>query len=404
MKNMKICAVTTWPPHRDGVALYSAYLYGHMSKNAGINEIIILANKSDSSAPFKINLEKDRCKVVRCWRRGSFLYPFKIFRDVLKENPNIIHLQHGWLLYGDKIHALLFPALLFFLRLLHKPVIVTIHTVVRRKARLYNNRIVNFMAKIAIIFLTRTIVKLSDRVIVHNHLMKKILEESYSLKKEEKKIFVVPHGVKEILKKPMENTRENGAIQILSLGFIRKKSGIEYLIEAFKSFSANYPNTTLVIVGGRHAHDKEDYTEAIKRILANSPKNIVFTDFIDEEKLDELIWKSEIVVLSAVEDCYIEASGSLARVAMYGKPVICNRVPKFEIELKDGEDCIMTKPKDKGSLMKALTLLFKDAKLRERLGCKLKEKFRGKCWSNVAKRHLELFKSVSTRRQRWNNF
>ena len=196
---------------------------------------------------------------------------------LLRENPDIVHLQHGWLLYGDKISSLLFPVLLFFLRLLNKPIVVTMHTVVKRNAHLYKSKIVNFIAKIAIIFLTRTIVKLSSGIIVHNYLMKETLKNAYSLEKEEKKIFIIPHGVKKALGKPRK--REDETIRILSLGFIRRGSGIEHLVEAFKSFSASYPNAVLVVAGGRHAHDGKGYIEVIRKVLSNPPKNVIFTNF-----------------------------------------------------------------------------------------------------------------------------
>ena len=383
---MKICAVTTWPPHRDGVALYSAYLYKCMGE---IAEVKVLANESNSSSFFRNGLG-GKCRVVKCWRRGSFTYPFKIFRSVLRENPDIVHLQHGWLLYGDKISSLLFPVLLFFLRLLNKPIVVTMHTVVKRNAHLYNSKIVNFIAKIAIIFLTRTIVKLSSGIIVHNYLMKETLKNAYSLEKEEKKIFIIPHGVKKALGKPRK--REDETIRILSLGFIRRGSGIEHLVEAFKSFSASYPNAVLVVAGGRHAHDGKGYIEVIRKVLSNPPKNVIFTNFVDEKELDQLIWKSKIIVLSAVEDYYIEASGSLARVAMYGKPIICSRVPKFEVELENRKDCIMVEPGNLDDLISALNLLASNASLRRKMGNNLKRKFMGREWSNVAKRHIKLFK------------
>ena len=38
---MKVCAVTTWPPHRDGVALYSAELYKQTAK---LVDLVVVAN------------------------------------------------------------------------------------------------------------------------------------------------------------------------------------------------------------------------------------------------------------------------------------------------------------------------------------------------------------------------
>lgn len=387
---VKICAVTTWPPHHDGISLYSTQLYKYIGKNI---EVKVLANMIDPpTSTMEASNKGIHCSVTRCWKRGSITYPFKIFRRILLEKPDIIHLQHGWLLYGDKFSLPLFPSLLLLLRLTKRPLIVTMHTIIGEKPRLHGNRIVNFAAKLSIIFLTKFIVKLSSKIVVHNNLMKITLENLYSLRKYDCKIFVIPHGVKEALEKP-RSIRENGIVKILSFGFIRKEKGIEYLIDAFKIFLINCPKAILVIAGGKHAHDDEKYVKLIKRRLPDAAsKNIIFTEFVDDETLDRLIWESEIIVLPSLGRHYIEASGSLARIAMYGKPIICSKVPKFEVDLEDGKDCIMVELDDPEKLAKILLLLTNDADLRENMGRNLKGKFKDRIWSNVAEQHIEIFK------------
>ncbi|MBS7634145.1 glycosyltransferase [Candidatus Bathyarchaeota archaeon] len=388
---MKICAVTTWPPHRDGISLYSAQLYEHIGKNT---EVKVLANIIDSPTSNEEAFDKGiHCRIIRCWRRGSVTYPFKIFRRILMEKPDIIHLQHGWLLYGDKFSSLLLPLLLILLRLTKRPLIVTMHTIIGEKPRLHENGVANFIARMLITFLMGSIVKLSSKIVVHNNLMKTALENLYSLRKDNWKIFVIPHGVREASRKP-RNIRKNGGVKILSLGFLRKEKGIEYLIDAFKIFSINCPKTTLIIAGGKHAHDNDEgYIKLIKRRLPDAAsKNIIFTEFVDDETLDRLIWESEIIILLSLGRHYIEASGSLARVAMYGKPLICSKVPKFEADLEDGKDCIMVESDNPKKLAEMLSLLTNDASLRENMGRNLKRKFKDRTWSNVAEQHIKIFK------------
>ncbi|MEM2699372.1 MAG: glycosyltransferase [Candidatus Bathyarchaeia archaeon] len=390
---MKICAVTTWPPHLDGISLYSTQLYGHISRRT---EVRVLANITNSAETI---YEGKDCKVVRCWRRGSITYPLRIFSRILMERPDVIHLQHGWFLYGDKFFPLLFPLLLLLLRSYRRPIVVTMHTVIGEKPKLCENVVLNFIARILIIFLTKTIVKLSDIIIVHNDLMRRALRDLYSLRKDVGKIIVIPHGVMERVKKPKEAAGNKREIKILSLGFIRKSKGIEYLIEAFKEFSRRYQKSTLIIVGGKHAHDNGEYVEMLRKKLSREEmKNIIFTGFVDEENLSRLIWESKIIVLPSLGSHYIEASGSLARVAMYGKPVICGKTPKFKADLKDGENCVMVEFNNPKELTDALLLLAKDAKFRRRIGRNLSKKFRDRVWSRVAEQHVNLFKNIFTQK------
>jgi glycosyltransferase involved in cell wall biosynthesis len=128
------------------------------------------------------------------------------------------------------------------------------------------------------------------------------------------------------------------------LAIFRRKT---ILIRAFERFLGSYPDAELVIVGGRHEHDRRDCLEYFRGLVAPEfSGRVFFTDFVDERSLDRLVLASDIVVVSSLERYFIEASGALARVACFGKPVICTRVPKFEAELRDGEDCVMTSPGD----------------------------------------------------------
>jgi len=385
---MKVCSVTTWPPHKDGVALYSAELYGHISD---LVDLKVIANIPENRHQDR---EVNGRNVTRSWKRGSYTYPFRIYHSTLKERPDLIHLQHGWLLYGDIISSPLFIFLLIFYRLARRPFLVTMHTVIRRNARMYGGFLSNLMARITVFVISRFIVKVSDRVIVHNHTMKTYLQKEYGLQEEGHKLAVIPHGVRKASKKS-EGFQKDRKIVILSIGFLRKNKGIEQLITAFKKFNEQYPDSNLIIAGGRHAHDTAEKAEKFRNVLTpDLTKRVSFTGFIDEKSLDKLIWTSDIIVLSSLDRYYIEASGVLGRVADYGKPIICSRVPKFESELEDGVDCIMIEPGDQEALAQALFSLTEDVQLEEKIVDGLRTKFRSRYWNDVAKQHFELYKTI----------
>jgi len=222
--------------------------------------------------------------------------------------------------------------------------------------------------------------------------MKKILQTEYGAKEE--KIAVIPHGVKKASKKP-EFSQKGEKICILSLGFLRKGKRIEYLIEAFEKFLEKCPDAKLVIVGGSHAHDKTGYPEGFKNFLAPKlQKQVFFTGFVDETSLEQLIWRSDIIVLQSTEPYYVEASGALAAVADYGKPVVCSKVPKFQSELQNGEHYLVVAPSDSMELAQALVLLMENKELRNRLGKNLREEFKSRRWSAVAEEHITLYRCL----------
>jgi len=384
---LKVCAVTTWPPHRDGVALYSAELYNQIAE---LVDVTVVANIPEKQKPAE-SCKENGVTVMRRWRRG-FRYPTRIFGSVSKTGCHMVHLQHGWLLYGGLVSALLFPLLLCFFRLSRKPCVVTVHTVIRKDAHIFANSVVNFLARTAILFMLRGILHFSDKVIVHNRLMKHVLRTEYGANEE--KIAVIPHGAKEASEKPKPSQR-NGKPCILSLGFLRKEKGLECLIEAFRNFLEECPEAKLVIVGGSHAHDKTGYPQGFKQFLTPKlQKQVSFTGFVDDATLQQLIWRSDMIVLQSTEPYYVEASGTLAAVADYGKPVVCTKVPKFQSDLRDGEHYLLVAPSDSTELTQAFTSLSENRELGERLGRNLKEEFAGRRWSNVTDEHVKLYRRI----------
>jgi glycosyltransferase involved in cell wall biosynthesis len=359
-----------------------------MAKLADVTVVANIPKQKSATSPKEADVT-----VTRCWQRG-FRYPTRIFGAVFKTRCNLVHLQHGWLLYGGLVSAMLFPVLLAFFRLSRKPCVVTIHTVIRKDAHIFNNSVVNFLARTAILFMLRGILQFSDKVIVHNRLMKQVLQTEYGAKKQ--KIVVIPHAAKEASEKPELEKDED--LTVLSLGFLRKEKGLGCLIEAFENFLKKRSDAKLVIVGGSHAHDKTEYPQGFKLFLSPQlQKQVSFTGFVDDATLQRLIWRSDIIVLQSTEPYYIEASGTLAAVADYAKPVVCTKVPKFQSDLQNMEHYIIVEPSDSTELTQAFTLLSEDRELGERLGMNLKEKFADRRLSNVTEEHVKLYRRILRR-------
>jgi glycosyltransferase involved in cell wall biosynthesis len=237
----------------------------------------------------------------------------------------------------------------------------------------------------------KSIVKFSDILIVHNPLMTETLKKEYNTNID--KIAIIPHGVKSACNpKEVQKSKE---ISIMSLGFLRKDKGISYLIQAFEKFLETYTDAKLIIVGGSHAHDKKDQSERFRQLLTQyTQKQVLFTGFVDDKRLEQLIWNSDIIVLQATEPYYVEASGALATVADYGKPVVCSKVPKFQCELRSEEHYLAVASSDSTELAQALTLLMRNEELRNRLGENLREEMKNRQWSTVAVEHIKLYEQL----------
>jgi len=389
---MNICVVTTWPPYRDGVALYSAQLCTHLSKRMNV---WVLANRLDGMEGC-VRPGRGGLHVMRVWRRHSLTFPLEIFRHALKVGGHLGHVQHGWLLYGGVFSIPLFLAMLLLLRL-SKPRVITMHTVIGRRARLHSNGLLNFLAKLLILFVSSFIVRLADVVIVHNKLMREALVRGYAPGCRGK-VLVIPHGVRRPSYGNVRPPSVGDSPKILFLGFLRRSKGLEVLIRAFRRVLTEYPNARLFIVGGPHPHDRKgsSYMRMLKKITLHEglEGHVTFMGFLDDQALDELVWASDIIILPYVEGEFYETSGSLARVADFHKPIICCRVPKFLGELRDGKECVMLPSYSAEELARAVLRVLEDEDLAAGIREGLRRWTRRRRWEIIAESHMKVYQTL----------
>lgn len=391
---MKVCVVSTWPPYWDGVALYSAKLHREVGKYLQV-EIIANRIKSQSYRSTRLR-ETENIILHRSWKRGNPLCLLQMLYRMLESRANVFHLHHGWLMYGNHIIALLFPFIILFLHLIRKPVIVTMHTVIRRDANLYRNGFFNECANILVFVITTFLIKFSSKIIVHNRLMKQVLAESYG--STESTIKIIPHGVEkasQVNSETIETCEAQPRQYVLSIGFFRKDKGLEFLIEAFEKQQKTHPEIGLVLILSPHPHDDDRYAQKIKLSIPDLGRKskIVLKRFVAEEELSKIIYKSDIIALLSQNNAFVESSGALARIADFQKPVICSRVPKFQSELTHNYDCIMVAPRNSAEIFNAIDLLLREKLFKNRIARNLKKKFSSRYWTDVAKQHVRLYES-----------
>jgi len=397
---MKCCLVTPYPPERCGIAIYSSKLASNL---ALFLEVTVIGNRSRRTE----SKSDGRIKIVCSWRRNSPMYIHDIVRDVAHEAPHIIHVQHEYLAYGARKYSALFPALLLILRLFGRPIVLTMHSVVRRD-RLSDDfffihqtgrRFSAIKRSIMTIF-TRLIVRISKAVIVHSEEMKNVLTRDYNL--EDGKVFVIPHGadVHEVQGQGTESRRPVGLSLkriLLFFGFIIPGKGLEVLLRSFLRVSTKIPHMVLVIAGGYHPRLRQEfprYIGTIERLidrLGLSGKVIFENRFVSSDHLERYVSVADVVTFPYVDDSVVGVSGALATCAGWGKAVIAARIPRFSSEIDNGHDGVLVEPNDEHGLMSAIMWLAEDENLRRRIGENLREKARRRNWTKTASLTYELY-------------
>lgn len=147
----------------------------------------------------------------------------------------------------------------------------------------------NFASKV-LKFGERMAVKYADEIIVLSDNMKAYFQEEYG-----RETVYIPNGIAKSEKRVAEIITKNWGLKkdsyILFLARIVPEKGAHYLIEAYKKL---HTNKKLVIAGGS-SHSSEYYRE-LKQI-AEEDENILFTDFVGGQVLEELFSNAYCFVL-----------------------------------------------------------------------------------------------------------
>ncbi len=395
LSRSKIAMVTTLMPETH----YSRYLLESLlHDDQHILTICIYANKEDNIAPLE-----EEATIKQCWSQ-TYLYPLQIVWQVLRDKIDLVHLQHELNMYGGPVKATLFPTLVLLLRLLRKRVIVTIHAVppIREIDSSFlktfswrENRILVIIVRLVLFYIFTSICRFSSCVIVHTHHIKSVLNSDY--KSSQQKIVVIPHGIP--LQKSIEVMKRGAAkwwnaignkSVILYFGYIVKRKGLEDLIHAFQQISKKYPEYVLVIAGGS-LRGQEMYADYLRR-LANEldlVNRIVFTSFVSEDELGQLLSTCEFVVLPASYS--ISASGPLAQALSFNKPVITADLGSLKEEVITGKDGLLYTPKNVDSLEQAMEKFIKDDALIQEMSANIKTKAQERSWPNIASKTMAVY-------------
>lgn len=319
---MKICHISTYPPEKDGVAVYTSKIVNLLQKKGIDNKIISFKEKKEKNSEDK--------KIYPILGKSP-LYLFTAYKTLKKINPEIIHIQYAISMY--RLLGIFLWILILFYKKTNKIIIVsTFHEVKRDTDKL---------GKIGYFYYGQ-ISKAIDQIYVLTMQSKKILSEKCNVKKE--KIKIIPHGIykfddeENLAKTIRKNLKINQKKVILYFGYIGKDKGIEYFIKSAYHFFKKNPSlkgNIIFLIAGEVRPRKglfkifqkkdKDYLSFLHNEVTryNLEKNILFTGYVENKNLYSLFKLSKIVVMPYKN---AEQSGVLNWALASGKPIIASDV------------------------------------------------------------------------------
>jgi glycosyltransferase involved in cell wall biosynthesis len=329
-------------------------------------------------------------------RPEGYDYPTRVRFEIIQDDPEsynraaeflhinnveVVSVQHEFGIYG----GLAGSHLLGFLAQLKKPVVTTLHTVLKEPDEAQRE-------------VMRRLDQLSERFIVMAERGQTLLEEVYGV--DPAKIDLIPHGVIDM---PFVDSNfykdvfdAEGKTVLLTFGLLSPNKGIETVIRALPSILAKNPDVVYLIVGATHPHliasQGEAYRESLQTLASELgvASNVVFHNrFVSMEQLKEFIGGADIYLTPYRNEEQI-TSGTLAYTFGAGKAIVST--PYWHArELLSEDRGVLVPFADSAAIADAVNDLLARPTRMTAMRKRAWKEGRKMIWPEVARRYMESF-------------
>ena len=217
----------------------------------------------------------------------------------------------------------------------------------------------------------------------------------------EGKTRLIPHGLSD-MSKGIVSVKKTDEIEILFLGRLEHRKGIDVLLQSVPDLCDLYPNLIFRFIGNDQIFiPNTDIT--YKEKFFNNPKNkkyqnqMIFEGVVDEKRIKEAYASCDIFVSPS----RYESFGLIFLEAMmFSKPVVGCDVGGMPEVIIDGETGLLVEPENSKSLTHALIKLIEDKQLRERMGIAGKKRYEEKFTDHImAKNMIDFYHQIILKKQ-----
>jgi glycosyltransferase involved in cell wall biosynthesis len=251
--------------------------------------------------------------------------------------------------------------------------------------------------------ITKIILSIADKIVVHNKLIHNYTISLFKIKN--KKIEIIPHGTNLTIKNiKIEKANQ---LNLLYLGFLRPTRNITCIIKALDILQKDFPATIklyLLFFIPKERHSNKQISEMLSSLIniSKNKSNIIILIDPKEEVIDQILNKIHIGILPYHETT-LESSGVAWRYAGLGIPFIGTNVPKLlgDFKFLDKHFLFSTFSPDK--IAQAIKNLFYDKELYDKISKQLICIAINRSWDKIAKEYLRLYSEVSSHEGNSNN-
>ncbi len=371
----------SYPPRECGIATFTKDVVNAYDRAFGFSSPVIAIDEPDAEVrrypPEVVARIKEQSR--ESYARAAELvsvYPIEL-----------VNIQHEYGLFGGERGEWLVD----FIRVLQKPVVLTMHTVLPDPDEDY-------------LRVTRALCEQASKVVALSETGRGLLENIYGVDPE--RLAVIHHGVPDVPFQDTDAAKASFGIGqrtvISTFGLISRGKGLEYAIEAMRDVVKRHPETLYLILGETHPvvrrQEGESYRESLISMVRDFGLNY------NVQLIDKYLDFDEVVSYLAATDIYLTpylnpaqiVSGTLAYAVGCGKAIVSTPY-LYAQELLAHNRGFLCEFRDAASIASRLNMLLDDPALRRATERRAYRFGRQMTWPHVASQYGALFAELCPR-------
>jgi phosphatidylinositol alpha-mannosyltransferase len=181
---------------------------------------------------------------------------------------------------------------------------------------------------------------------------------------------------------------DDGRPNILFLGRIEKRKGLECLLHAYRQLKTDIPEARLLVVGGGTRLRKR-YERWIER---HRIEDVVFTGRVSDADRARYFRTATVYCSPATGK---ESFGVVLIEAMAsGVPIVASNIEGYAGVLTDGQEGLLVPPRNAARLAEALGTILRDKAMQRAMGERGLSTARNYSWDKVARRVVDYYQAV----------
>jgi len=385
-RGKRIAYVSTYPPRECGIATFTYDL------SSAINILGVFARPTIVAIDdARLNLTKPYSKEVRFVVEQYDKNAYLAAADYINQSDvALVSLQHEFGIFGTESGKDNWDGslILDFLRRLKKPVVTTMHTVLKNPNEFQLRAI-------------KEIAERSDRIVLMSRNARRILEPVYGISR--KKMAFIHHGAPDVPFHGSDYFKRvfglEGREVLMTFGFLSPGKGIEHVLNALRDVVKKHPEVIYLIVGATHPVVRKEAGERYRRELQKIVKRNGLSDNV--KFVNQYLSLNQLTLFLRATNIYLApqlnpeqyVSGTVAYAAAFGKAIISTKFRYARSLLRKGRG-ILVPFSDDVSIANALNEILDDPQKKRNLEEAIYIYSRKMTWHNVASRYADLFRKV----------